>query len=605
MNTRRIFYSAYLGLTLIAVASCDSSSGENPINKTMQDNQTYLVYESEQALYAVNPQDPKNPVVIDSANNTLSYPYFASNTIKVSEDPDMSLLVDDSLLYAKDGRIWQVNTRLDSELATTQVSNEDSAFDICYARMVTVDETLLYRYTLPGPDNDCYSPAPTNNNGSFTVPILADNIAKWVATNADAMTSPSSGGIEYYSNYIPQNQRIFYEYTNPPQIDVTGLLAFNQSTGELLWYEGTDFAMPAYTVASNIINFKIVFTRNDIVYLLLDGDLFRYQAKDTHLGQSLYTTESSDINSFAYENYTIPTRYFIDGQKLFKMEVDTGKPPVLLSSNSKFDQTNSFLSTTRTHLISYKQSTGTINLYTVNKLNGEVKDLVTYQTLELQSYPKVVFYEGFVYYTNKVKSEVGYVSVDGGTRHTIPNSKIVGRVPNPVSTSTERSGSHLLLAQPTIDNKVKLVLFDLKTRSVERELGLLPANSANYSIRASLPNNGFILLNAVVEQNLEIFFADLETSGSLLRLTHNNIADRIIYSGNLGVAPPPTPPPVPVPPATSPGIVPPTPPPTTPGGTTPPTTPPTAPPPIGSGGPGMGGSATPPPPPPPPPPPTI
>jgi len=38
MNIRHLFYSAYVGITLIAVASCDSSSGDNPIDKTMQDN---------------------------------------------------------------------------------------------------------------------------------------------------------------------------------------------------------------------------------------------------------------------------------------------------------------------------------------------------------------------------------------------------------------------------------------------------------------------------------------------------------------------------------------------------------------------------------------
>jgi hypothetical protein len=404
------------------------------------------------------------------------------------------------------------------------------------------------------------------------------------------MTSPTYGGIDRTFNYSSQNQILFFDDSAYPQFELTGLLAFVETTGELVWFEGTDFSAPAYTVASDITEFQSVYSREDFHYLLIDGQLYRYQARDTHLGQSLYTVESTEKGAQWFGPY------FLDGQNLYSLDITTTGPPELLASNALLDEPMVLWGIIPDFFIFGRQQNTSSSYYILDSLSGEIRELVTVQTSS-SFVPAPVYITGnTLYYMDTVSNDTGYVSFDGNTRGILPNTRIVGQIPDPVIRSDKPRRSYFLLVQPTFDNQSKLMLLDSASNKIERELGLFPANSESFNtyMPTTIPNNGFVLINAYVETNWEIFLADLKTPNSLLRLTNNNIDDHLISTNSspprppkVTVPPPPTPLPPPAAPAPPPTPIPP------PGGGTG----------GGMGGGGGGGSPSPPPPPPPSPPP--
>jgi hypothetical protein len=540
------------------LAACDSSSDED-LNQAIEQHKAYLVYESAQSLIAIDPQAPQQPITIEPTNNTLSGVLLTNNIINADNDNEVSPLVNDTLIYARDGKIWRTKLTLDKTLTVERISSEDSAYNICVADIISVRQKPIYHYLLPGLDQVCFA-MPASQNSVEDFPIVSDHVAKWTPLDADAVTPPQSGGTSPYIT-MSGNSVLFFDSTEPPQLEISGLLKLD-NTGALLWYEGKNFDSPACTVADNIIDFESTFIRNNnVAYIIVDGNLYRYQAKDLALGESLYEMQTQRFSTRASDLYSPGTQYLIDGPNLLVLDTTKSAPPTLLAHNELFSEGIRLLGTTPDHVILFKQLADSSTAYSVSKQNGHILELFTVAKNPAQYEPQAFVDQGFVYYTDPINSLSGFVSADGKVKTVLPDMLIIDRIRNPFVGRSQPDYSHLLLAKVSSVANIEAVTFNIQNKSIERRLGVLPKSVLDTHPLSTLPSNGYFLFKAYVGTGWEIFFADLHRDNSLLQLTDNDITENLLRGypspppapAQLPTpAPMPTPIPTPPPPATSP-----------------------------------------------------
>ncbi len=579
----------FIGITFFVLAACDSSS-DDEFNHTIEQNKTYLVYESAQSLIAIDPQAPQHPITIEPTNNTLSGIRIANNLINVANIGEVSLRVNDTLVYARDGKIWRTSLDLDRTPTIERISSEDGAYNVCYANIISALQKPIYYYSLPGADQVCFA-TPSADNSGENLPIIPDEVARWTPLDADAMTPPESGGISRYT-ISPGNSVLFFDTSEYFRLEISGLLKLDNS-GALLWYEGRNFTTPAYTVASNVIDFESTFIEyKNAAYIIVNGNLYRYQAKDSALGESLYEMQTPGFSTDTADRYAPGIKYLIDGANLLALDITKSTPAVLLAHNELFSEGVRLLGTTPHHVIFFKQLADGFTMYSVGKQNSEILELFTVAKTLAQYGPEAYIDQEFIYYTDRINSLSGFVSADGKVKSTLPDMLIIDRISNPVVGSSQPYYSHLLLAKVTSATTVEVVSFGTQSKSIERALGILPKSVLDMRSSSSLPNNGYFLLSAYVDTGWEVFFADLHQDDSLRQLTYNDITEKlftdysILQPQPLPPTPAPTPTPVPTPVPT------PTPSPTPMPNPTPTSSPTPIPPPLPGHG-GLGGKAPP------------
>ena len=593
------FYLAGVCSTLLLLASCDSSNTD-PTEQAVADNQTYLVYEITNSLVAIDPGNPNAPLVLEPSNNTLSGAAFEPTRLILKDNPTLALRVNDTLLYAKDGKIWRRNVRLDSGLTATQVSNEDNAYNVCWGQSYQIEDNYFYRYELAGVDQSCYITSPsTGDNNNF--PLFSDNLTKWVSTTADFSVSPTEDitpPVSYTSQHV-----LFINSSAAPSFAITGLLRFN-GIGALQWYEKSDFAAPAFTVANNIDSFESIhLTYKDASYFVANGNLYRYTAKSPALDNSLYTLKTSTFSSVYRDSYNSALAFLIDGDELLSVPLDKAEAPVVLARDSLLTNAR-IVGTTQNHIVAFTTTADSYRVYSIHKRNGSITELLTITGTSTQGSPQILVDQDTVYYSDRGNRKFGFALADGSVKTSFSDTVVLGTIAAPVLTDNRRNHSHIVLAQFIASGKVNVVTWNTETKAIGHRLGVLPDVAALFYTTSSLPNNGFVLLKAYVNSGWEVFLANLQKDDSLLQLTNNALDETIIQTSSI-IPPTPLPPtqpptPVPVPPSVPPPTPPPAPPPSN-GGSPAPSIPPPPPTPGGGGG-SMGGGSAPPPPPAPPPP---
>ncbi|WP_455209722.1 hypothetical protein [Kaarinaea lacus] len=452
MNIRYLYF---IPIAFIALVACDSSDDEE-LNQIFTENTTYLVYESAQSLVAIDPRAPQQPLTIEPTNNSLSGIRIADNLIKVSDD--VSLIVNDSLAYAKDGKLWHTSLNLDRTLTIERISSESSAFDVCFASLYTALQKPIYYYSLPGPDLSCY-PTYTPDNSGNPFPIFTDNIAKWTSLDADIMTQPESGGISPHITMFGESV-LFFDTTQPPKLEISGLLTLENS-GELLWYEGRDFTAPVYTVANNVTQFNNTYIQyKNAAYIIVNGGLYRYEAKDTVLGESVYEMQTQGFNTIAADRYSSGVLYLLDGSNLLILSTTQPASPTLLARNDIFADSARLLGTTQNHVIFFKQLTDAFATYSVNKQNGDIQLLFTVPRNSNHFRPETIIEYDTIYYTDQISSLTGFVSADGKVKHTLPDTLIIGRIRNPVISESQSFYSHILMAHVSSTASIDVLAFN-------------------------------------------------------------------------------------------------------------------------------------------------
>lgn len=625
-----IKYGCLFSLALLGACNNGGSSSEDKqISAIKNKTNNYYFYRSDDAIKAIDLDDPTNPVIVEPPNPDLAGVVTTNSSESLGGSPEVFYISGSKLVYAKDGRFWLVDNDVESNLTPRQLSSESNAFDICDASTSpAIDESPVYRYSLMGPSNDCnwtWFSQDATNNGVWT-PSFSDQVHKWFNLNTDPGTPARDGA----STDVPSHQRsLVFRQLNEERLgfNILGMLALDDSDN-LLWFEGTDYAAPTHVVATGVTSFSYLSTssRNNWQYVVVNGALYSYTAGDTTLGESHY--QLSSIN-FHWQTYS-PNRnefvYVADNQRLLRIPFATPGSPEIVAENVLIESVEQRFSETDTHLYLYSNLIDVVRGYSINLDNGEITDLFTIDKMGqgFSNFSLFLFNEK-IYYTNEYNDTTYVISTSGNIVRSFPASQILGVISSSIIRPDNIPFSHFLLEQAFSDTEISLVTLDLDTDTITRTLGRLPISPFIFTSifaredagRFIFPWFAFIDEGDLVRLDLELFYADLNRENSLQQLTDGSTNDSPIGSrwtrpptyptpvpppsppgGGLVISLPPPylpPPPPAAPPPPPPPVLAPPPPPLPPGA--PPVPLPPTPPPSPGPGMGMGGPTVPPPPP--------
>lgn len=614
---------------LVACNNGGSSTEEKQINAIKEKANNYYFYRSDDAIKAIDLDDPTNPIIVEPPNPNLTGIVTTYSSESIGGNPESYYISGSKLVYAKDGRFWLVDNDAESNLIPKQLSSEGNAFDICGASISPgISQNPIYRYSLMGPSNDCnrtWFSQDAANNGIW-LPSFSDQVYKWFNLDTDPGTPPHEGASTDYPSH--PNSLVFRQLNEEKLgFDLLGILALDNSNN-LVWFEGTDYSAPTHTVASGVTSFSYLYssTTNNWQYIVVNGGLYSYTAGDTTLGESHYQLSSSNFNWQTYSPNSNEFIYAADGQRLLRIPVDSPGSAELIGRNVLFESIEQRFGESDTHLYLYSDLTDVIRGYSVDLENREITDLFAINKMGqgFNSFPAFLIKEK-IYYTDEYSDTTYIIGISGNILKSFPASLILGGVSSSIIRPDNTPFSHFLLEQPINDTDVSLVALDLDTDLITRSLGRLPISPFIFSSifaredegRFIFPYWAFVDEGDFVGLDLEIYYADLNRENSLLQLTDGSTADLPIGSRWISLAPYPTPvppppgggglvisipppPPPPLPPP--PPVTPPPPPVTLPPPPLPPGNPPVPlPPPPPLSGMGMGGmgSVIPLPPPPP------
>ncbi|WP_455208661.1 hypothetical protein [Kaarinaea lacus] len=577
-------------LLVVSISACNNSSSgssEEEQLKAIQDqSKSYFLYKSDQSsINAIDIDDPLNPVVIEPANSTMAGVTAASTAIPFGSNLSKRYVVNDTLVYAKDGRLWIIENISQGNFTPRQLSSEENSYNLCYATLnaLEIDKSMhSYSYVLSGIDNDCYTgnyyQDPGNNN--VWLPELSDNVRKWVMLNANSTTEP----VESFDtiSWIHPDSILFKQFDlTLRNFTITGLLALDD-TGTLVWFEGTDFSAPARIVANNVTSMSLIaFGETDWAYLVVNGNLVSYRAGDSSLSASYYSLPS---NYFDWRTYGESRRgyfYATVGQNLLRVNTLTPEAPTQISTHPYFETVVNSFKETDSHLYLEVRLSNQMQAISFNKSNGNIVELFKYNFSPetFSNYQRHVI-GGNIYYSDEVTLATTVVDENGAVINTFPNTFIFSTMQSAVRVPDKDSRTHLLLAEHGSGPLTKIYVLDTTRNIITNLLGAIT--------HVGYPTNGiythyngrtvFALFDGGTQYNL--FFADLFLENSITQITDSSTDDRPISFTLPPLPPPPgAPPPVPPPPAP---VEPPPPPP-----------PPPTPPEMGGGG---GGTPLPPPP---------
>jgi hypothetical protein len=570
-------YKILCFFTIGIVPACNNSNpGPSDAEqlKTIQDQTTtYYLYQSDgSSIKAIDINDPLNPIVIEPTNSTLTGVIAASVPIPFSQTPEKKYHVKDTLVYAKDGGLWIIDNISQGNLTPRPLSSENNSYNLCYASLsfATPNQgTQFYSYVLAGADNNCgpgnfYQDA-TNNN--VWIPPLNDNIHKWVALDADNTTIPveSPDTTSWF-----RSDSIVFKQIDPQlrNFTVTGLLALDE-TGNLVWFEGTDFSAPTHTVATNVSSLTFIsFGQTGWAYLVVNGSLVSYHAGDTALSANYYSLPSGDFDWRSYSRSQRGYFYATDGQKLLKVNTATPGAPQEISTHPYFETVSDDFWETDSHLYLEIRLTNQVRAISFDKRNGNIVDLFDFNySPQTVSHHRRYVIGGKFYFTDEVDHDTQVVDKNGTVINTFPNSFIFSTIQSAISVPNKDSRTHLLLAEYDSGPSTHLMALDTSSDSIVSHLGSIP--HVDYpTFNVDTHYNGrtvFSLFDNNSRNNL--FFADLFKDNSLRQITDSTTDDRLISS--FPTAPPPPQPPVappPPPPVALPPPPPPPPPPSPPSG---------------------------------------
>lgn len=593
----------YSLLLLIFLSACNNggsgSSEQEQINTIKAQTNNYYFYRSDDAIKAIDLDDPTNPVTVEPPNADLSGIVTVQNNQQIGSNPVKYYVSGSKLVYAKAGRFWLIDNDVESNLTPVQVSSESAAFGICDAS-ASLGDIPFYRYALMGLGNECslnLSFYQDSANNGVWLPSFTDQTYKWFGLETDSVTPPQNGASTDFSSH--ERSLVFRQINEQTRgFDILGVLAWDIS-GNLVWFEGTDFSAPTHTVANGVTSFNYLngYRRDNWQYLIVNGNLYSYAAGDTTLGGSHYQLLTSGFDWQTYSANSNGFIYAIDGQRLLELPFDSPGSPSTITTNTLFESIQMRFGESDTHLYLVSSLTDVIKGYSIELDNGQLTELFTINKMGqgYYSFP-LYFFNDRIYYSDVYNDNTYIISTSGDVLRSFPGTRIIGNV-LPAVISPDISGiSYFLLSQPVSDSEVSILVYDLESDSIVRSLGnIYPPQFIFSSIFAREDEGRFIFpywaafdYGDYIEINVELFFADLNRDNSLLQLTDGTTHDSAISSrwikpivypapppppppGGVVISipppPPPAPPPVnlPIPPAPpappAPGLPPPPPPP--------------------------------------------
>ena len=560
--------SKYLVLLLVvSICACNNhssvSSEEEQLNAVQDQTKTYFLYSSDDSsIKAIDIDDPFNPVTIEPTNTSLAGVTAVQTAIPFGPHKSKSYIVNDTLAYAKDGRLWVIDNISLGNLTPRQFSNEENGYNLCSSTLSALqpDNGLkIYSYVLPGAANDCYTGSfyqdPSNNN--VWLPEFSDNIRKWVMLDASITTAPTES---FDTTSWIRSESVLFRRFDPilRNYTVTGLLALDE-TGALVWFKGTDFSAPVLTVANDVTSMSfIAFGNNDWAYLVVNGNLVSYRAGDSSLSTSYYSLPSGYFDWQSYGSQQRGYFYASVGQNLLTVSIETPEAPKLVSTHPYFETIVDQFSETDSHLYLEVRLSDQMLAISFNKSSNDIVELFKYNfSPDISSSYRRFLINGNFYYSDEITLATTVVDKNGKVINTYPNTFIFSTMQSAVRAPEKEPRTHLLLAEHGSGPFTNIDVLDTASNTIINRLGAIPhvgypAN--NYDTHYN-GRTVFALFDGSAHYNL--FFADLFRENSITQLTDSATDDRPITFYQLPrpiplppPAPPPPPPPTPtIPPA--------------------------------------------------------
>jgi len=596
-----IYNMLFVAVLLSACSSGDSGPSEAEQLRAIQEQtRAYFLYTSDQSIKAIDIADPTNPITVEASIPVFSGAITAKTALPFGSTPTKYYSINNSLIYIKEGKLWIIDNISTGNLTPRQLSNEDSAFNLCSTSLIhdpVENDRYIYRYLLPG-SSGCYSLnfyQDSNNNGVW-LPQFSDITHKWVASDFTDTTSPNT--VSSFPGWSRSDSIIFNQYDNQTlESHMVGVLALDNS-GNLVWFNGMDFSAPAHTVASNVTSIRFLSTNSrDRVYLIVDGNLYSYTAGDNSLGDSLYQLSSESFHWVTYSSPIPDLIYAVDGQKLLSIDRNRPAAPSIIADHSLLATTFRIIGSTDEFLYLYAGVNDRAQAFSVNRNTGAVAALFSINSPG-GTFPNFITFliNNKFYVTDEALQSTVIFDLQGNSLNNFPNTFILKVISSALYNPEKDPGSHILLGEYGDNPQKNVSVLDTNRDAVISQLGAIPYGNY-YLPRYGTHYNGKTIVSLRDDSlNYSLYFADLYTSNSLVPLTDGSTNDNEIYSVMpLALQPYPIPPPPPPPPP-PPGLPPPPPPPSPPPGLPPPPPPPPPqpsapppPPPLLPPGPGMGG----------------
>jgi len=584
-----VLLSGLLTGLLTACNTNNESSDQEELNALKAQKKNYIFYLSDSAIKAIDLDDPINPITIEPANDTLTGITATDIVLPFGSTTTKYYASSGSLVYAKDGHFWQVDNDVSTNLTPRQVSSEANALTVCDAHQVpaTTSEPY-YIYSLPGPDLGCdFGRFYQDPDTGVWFPPVSDTINKWFPLGADENVPPGTAArIRFTSS---ANSILYYEKdTARKGANLVGMLALDNS-GNLLWFDSSDFSTPRHTVASGVSQIDALrFFIDSGGYVVVDGQVYSYTAGNTSLGPVVYQQTSPGNIYTIYSPSNPDIFYAIDGNYILEFSTKSPAEPRIVANNPLLASSEEIIGVKESDLFFYSVNPDTYTFFSINLINGERSNLFSIPKNSNASYLQPVRLLGDkIYYTDESSVTTGLLSASGDILATFPDTRIVGIVQPSVIETGSIEKSHLILERRIDDINASLAVLSLETGTVTRHLGIKQRTSVTITDYTREYDGRFVIRlwapydpDAVFGYNFELFFADLNRDNSLIQVTDSAVPDTRIGSGWFGPPPPPPPGVPPPPPAPPPVSLPPPPPPPPPvgmGGTGPIPPPPPAP----------------------------
>ncbi|WP_455196832.1 hypothetical protein [Kaarinaea lacus] len=583
----------FVVIVLSACSSGDSGPAESEQLRAIQEQtKAYFLYTSDQSIKAIDIADPTNPITVEESIPAFSGAIAAKTALQFGSMPTKHYSINNSLIYVKDGKLWIVDDISTGNLIPRQLSSEDSAFNLCSASLSedpAEKNKYIYLYSLPGSDDCFHLNFYQDTSSGVWLPQFSNMTYKWAASDFSENTMPVT--VTNLPSWSRSDSIIFYQFNNETLAsDVTGVLALDNS-GNLIWFNGTDFSAPSHTVASNITSINFLQTKSrDRVYLIVDGHLYSYTAGENSLGDSLYQLASESFHWVTYSSPIPDLIYAVDDQKLLSIDRNRPAAPSIISEHSLLSTTFRIIGSTDDFLYLYAGVNGRAQAFSVNRTTGAVAELFSVNSPG-GTFPNFITFliNDKFYVTDEALQSTVIFDLQGNILNNFPNTFILKVISSTVYNPEKDPRSHILLGEYGDNPQKNVSVLDTNRNAVISQLGAIPYGNYYLSGYGAQYNGKMIISLRDDSLNNSLYFADLYTSNSLVPLTDGTTNDEEIYSVMpLALQPYPIPPPPPPPPP--PGLPPPPAPSAPPPPSDPPPPPPPPPPfPPGPMGGGMGG----------------
>jgi len=529
-----VFWFVTTCMLLILLNSCsDNDSDTNSSNTLFASglsySNNYLFYSSAGAIYAVDPLSPDAsiPIEPEEANATapvLLYDYYTQNVGARS-------LLYPALVYAKEGNIWAVNAFGNSALKRAQLSNENQAHHVCKARSRRNGQSNLvfdidYHYTLAGDDDACfYNVSPDLPN------VIDDNVEKLANLRMSANDSPEpfdSADLVYFPT-IPDSLVTLVEYSSIDEsYNILGQLVLDDSTQTLLWYDELRSPASKIIIAESVSTVRTFINyATGIVFLDINQQLHLFDGKSKQLSDVLFNFEIDDPYSSVWSDPANRDNLLIISSKgVYRMPLNASSMPesVYLFSPDVISY-RYYGATTNTYLLSETDATEKI-IYTITKDGLNYSEL--YRTAgDINRFIDVSVNSTRVFIEDTSAKLLKIASEDGQFTKVLENHVIIDFL-TPSTTDSNYERYSWILAGKYISN-AELALVTLDSDGVSLvELGIVSNYSSEAISQHLLLSADNTLLILPIDNNDEIYFANLREASSLARITDNDIDDEII-----------------------------------------------------------------------------